>query len=206
MEAQYQRTRELRHDLKNHIDLLSLLLQEQKYEEMRDYLHIFGEHVENLALPVRSGNLVVDALLADKAARARREQIQVELSLCDLTGLSLRPDEICSLLGNLLDNAIEAAGRAGEGRFLSVEWVEREKDFFLRVRNSLAEEENAVFRKGGELVSRKRDRRNQVGHGLGLRSVERTVHGCGGDLAVEGRGGQFTVAVRLPREVLGNNL
>ena len=206
VEAQYQRTRELRHDLKNHIDLLSLLLQEQKYEEMRDYLHIFGEHVENLALPVRSGNLVVDALLADKAARARREQIQVELSLCDLTGLSLRPDEICSLLGNLLDNAIEAAGRAGEGRFLSVEWVEGEKDFFLRVRNSLAEEENAVFRKGGELVSRKRDRRNQVGHGLGLRSVERTVHGCGGDLAVESRGGQFTVAVRLPREVLGNNL
>ena len=74
------------------------------------------------------------------------------------------------------------------------------------MRNSLAEEENVVFRKGGELVSRKRDRRNQVGHGLGLRSVERTVHGCGGDLAVESRGGQFTVAVRLPREVLGNNL
>lgn len=48
--------------------------------------------------------------------------------------------------------------------------------------------------------SRKQDRRNQVGHGLGLRSVERTVHGCGGELAVESREGQFTVAVRLPKQ------
>lgn len=230
VEAQYQRTRELRHDLKNHIDLLRLLLREKKYEEMEDYLRIFGESVDSLALPVRSGNLVVDALLADKAARAKREQIRVELSLCDLRGLPLRPDEICSLLGNLLDNAIEAAGRAAEGRFLAVEWVERKTDYFLRVRNAVPEEcgsarasekngsgrsgkagvaeDGAILgvpRKRGaaestEPRSRKQDRRNQVGHGLGLRSVERTVHGCGGELAVESREGQFMVAVRLPKQ------
>ena len=41
--------------------------------------------------------------------------------------------------------------------------------------------------------------RNQVGHGLGLRSMERIVHACGGELAVERTESRFTAVVRLPR-------
>ena len=212
VEEQYQRTRELWHDLKNHISLLGLLLQEEKYGEMADYLRIFGDDVDSLTLPVKSGNLVVDALLADKVAKAKREGVQVELSLCDLTGLPLKPDEICSLLGNLLDNALEANRQVPEGKFLSVECREKMDLYYIKVQNAATGNGNADLNamqiQGSDklrawgtdrLPSRKTDRRNQVGHGLGLRSMERIVHACGGELAVERTESRFTVVVRLPR-------
>lgn len=203
VEEQYQRTRELWHDLKNHISLLSLLLQEEKYERMADYLRIFGDDVDSLTLPVKSGNPVVDALLADKVARAKKEDIQVELSLCDLTRLSLKPDEICSLLGNLLDNALEANRQVAEGRFLSVECREGTKGYYIKVQNAAAGSAESSLGAGegqafSMLQSRKSDRRNQVGHGLGIRSMERIVHANGGELAVERTESRFTAVVRLP--------
>lgn len=195
VEDQYQHTRELRHDLKNHITLLQMLLQEGKYGEMADYLRVFGDEVDALALPAKSGNLVVDALLADKVTRARRAGIPVELTLCDLEGLPLRPDEICGLLGNLLDNALEANGQVREGKFLAVECRNLEECYYIRVRNAVSPQDQD----GSPVLSRKEDRKNQVGHGLGLRSAERIIHGVGGELAAERSARQFTVVVRVPK-------
>ncbi len=199
VEEHYQRTRELWHDLKNHVNLLSLLLQEGKYRQMADYLRILGEDVDSLTLPEKSGNLVFDAVLTDKAARAKRDQVRLEVSLCDLTGLELGPDEICGLLGNLLDNALEANARVKEGRFLRVACADRRDCYYIKIENASA---GGPEGSGGEAVSAssKSDRRNRVGHGLGLRSAERIVHGCGGDLAIESREGCFAVAVRLPKK------
>ena len=196
VEDNYQRTRELWHDLKNHISLMNLLLQEKKYEQLRDYLRIFGEDVDSLTLPVKSGNLVVDALLADKLGRAKKENIAVELALCNLTGLRLRPDEICGLLGNLLDNALEANLQVTEGRFLEMDCRELEDCFYIRVRNATA---GLVREENGVLQSGKSEKRNRVGHGIGLRSVERIVHSCGGEMAVDSGDACFTVVVRLPK-------
>ena len=196
VEDNYQRTRELWHDLKNHISLLNLLLQEKKYEQLGDYLRIFGEDVDSLTLPEKSGNLVVDALLADKLGRAKKENIAIELSLCNLTGLRLRPDEICGLFGNLLDNALEANLQVAEGRFLEMDCRELEDCFYIRVRNATA---GLAREQGGVLQSGKSDKRNRVGHGLGLRSVERIVHGCGGEMAVDSKESCFTAVVRLPK-------
>lgn len=195
IEDQYQRARELRHDLKNHISLLRLLLQEGSYDKMADYLRIFGDDVDGLTIPVRSGNPVVDALLADKSARAKKDKIRVELSLCDLTELSLNPDEICSLLGNLMDNALEASREVPEGRFLSVECRKSEDSYYIKVQNAAAPSPETA---PSFLQSRKSDRRNQVGHGLGMRSMERIVHANGGELAVDRTENRFTVVVRLP--------
>lgn len=213
VENNYQRTRELWHDLKNHINLMNLLLQDEKYGELKDYLRIFNEDVDSLTLPVKSGNVIVDALLSDKTARAKREKVEVSLALCDLTGLSLQPDEICGLLGNLLDNALEANRKLREGRFLEVTCKALEECYYIRVRNAVNSCASGGMRCDGQTVSTgqkgnnelrrfqttKSDLRNQVGHGLGLRSVERIVHGCGGEMAVESGEKYFTVVVRLPR-------
>lgn len=202
VENNYQRTRELWHDLKNHINLMNLLLAEKKYEQLTDYLRMFGEDVDTLTLPVKSGNLIVDALLADKAARAKKEGVEVKLSLCNLTGLALKPDEICGLLGNLLDNALEA-NRQVEGRkYIQIECREQEICYYIQVRNAAVR--NAAGRapeqQGGILQTTKTDRQNRVGHGLGLRSVERIAHSCGGELAVNSGEREFTAVVKIPKQ------
>ena len=196
VENNYQRTRELWHDLKNHINLLNILLSEHKYEQMADYLKVFGEDVDLLTLPVKSGNIIVDALLEDKVARARKEGVELRLSLCDLTGLLLKPDEICGLFGNLLDNALEANRQVQEGRFLEVDCREQTEVYYIKVKNAA---EGRAKEQGGVLQTTKADRQNRVGHGLGLRSAERIVHGCGGELVVDSRERDFTVVVRLPK-------
>lgn len=193
IESHYQRTRELWHDLRNHISLLDLLLQEEKYGQMRDYLKVFGEEVDRIALPARSGNLIVDAVLSDKAARAKREQIQVEVELCDLTGLHLKPDEICSLFGNLLDNAMEACRQVDGERKITVTCRMRGDEIYLSIKNTMPQE-----KQGNLLESQKMDRDNVVEHGLGLRSVERVVNRYAGELVTDAAGGIFTAAVRLP--------
>jgi len=198
VENNYQRTRELWHDLKNHINLLNTLLSEKRYEQMADYLRAFGEDVDSLTLPVKSGNIIVDALLEDKLARARKEGVEVSLSLCNLTGFSLKPDEICGLLGNLLDNALEANRQVQEGKYLAVDCREQEDIYYIRVKNRAAAK---AREQGGVLQTTKSDRLNRVGHGLGLRSVERIVHGCGGELLVDSGNREFTVVVRLPRGI-----
>lgn len=196
IESNYQRTRELWHDLRNHISLLQLLLQEEKYEQMRDYLRIFGEEADKIVLPVKSGNVIVDAVLADKTARAKQENIAMQIELCDLKELAIKPDEICSLLGNLLDNAIEACLRVDGERKIAVTCRMRGRGFSLSVRNTVAAETVP----GGPLVSSKRDRENVVGHGLGLRSVERVVNRYAGELVTDIGDGMFTIAVWLPEE------
>jgi len=197
VENNYQRTRELWHDLKNHINLMQVLLHEQKYDELNDYLRIFNEDVDTLTLPMKSGNIVVDALLSDKLGRAKREGVEVKLSLCNFTELNLRSDEICGLFGNLMDNAIEANRTLANGKLIEIECKEQETYYYIKVSNTMAED--GMLTNGIDLKTTKSDRRNQVGHGLGLRSVERSVHGCGGEIVVEAKRNMFTVVVRLPR-------
>lgn len=199
IENHYQRTRELWHDLRNHISLLHLFLQEEKYEQMGDYLRVFGEEVDRTALPAKSGNLIVDAVLADKTARAKGENIEVKMELCDLTGLLLKPDEICSLLGNLLDNAIEACLKVNGDRKITVTCRTREDEFYISVRNTTKKEMNEI-KKADPLISHKEGRENVVGHGLGLRSVMRVVNRYGGEFVTDVTEGIFTAAVRLPGE------
>lgn len=203
IESNYQRTRELWHDLKNHIGLLDLLLQEEKYTEMKAYLRIFNEEVDRITLPAKSGNLIVDAVLADKISLARKEGVTVSLELCDFSTLGLKPDEVCSLLGNLLDNAIEACRQAEQDKWIAVQCKAQENSYYISVRNAVAENQmayNTAMQGKSQLpMTTKEDMRNGVGHGLGLRSVERVVNRYAGDLLVDGQKGEFVVVVRLPR-------
>ena len=79
VDMQYQRTRELWHDLKNHIGVLEILAKEGRISEMTDYLSSFKRDVEIRMVPMKTGCTAVDALLSDKLYHARRKEIEVSL-------------------------------------------------------------------------------------------------------------------------------
>lgn len=201
VDTQYQRTRELWHDLKNHIGVLEILAKEGRISEMTDYLNSFRRDVEIRMIPTRTGCTAVDALLSDKLYHARRREIEVSLQLCSLSEMSMPAVDLCAILGNLLDNAIEACeackacdGYSGKSR-IALRMKEQEDFYYLTVTNTALE----PVREGEGFVSGKKGKENGVGHGLGLRSVERIAHQYGGFVATDYQEGEFKVVVRLQK-------
>lgn len=201
VDIQYQRTRELWHDLKNHIGVLEILAKEGRISEMTDYLNSFKRDVEIRMIPTRTGCTAVDALLSDKLYHARRREIEVSLQVCSLSEMSVSAVDLCAVLGNLLDNAIEAceACKAGDGHSVKSRItlrLKRQEDFYyIAVTNTALE----PVREGEGFVSGKKGKENGVGHGLGLRSVERIAHQYGGFVATDYQEGEFKVVVRLQK-------
>ena len=193
VEEQYQRTRELWHDLKNHIKVLEILAQEERFGELADYLDSFRRDVERRMIPARTGCAPVDALLGDKLYFAGRQGTELSLQLCQLSQTGIEAVDFCVILGNLHDNALEACARLdGPGR--SGLRMRREEEFYyITIVNTSGE----PCREGISYVSGKRGRDNGVGHGLGLRSAERLAHRYGGLLATDYSEGEFRVVVRL---------
>lgn len=195
VDEQYQRTRELWHDLKNHIGVLQILAQKQKYQEMEEYLSSFQKDVEQRMIPYQTGNSAVDALLSDKLYQMQRRGISVSMKLCPLAAMQIPSRDLCTILGNLLDNAQEACEplmrQEREGQ-VSVVLKQQDNFFYLNISNSAkASDEENMF------VTKKTDMDNVVGHGLGLRSVERIVHQYGGFMTTQYQDEQFVVCLRL---------
>ncbi|MCI9437783.1 MAG: sensor histidine kinase [Lachnospiraceae bacterium] len=204
VEQQYQRTRELWHDLKNHIRVLEILAEEGRFGELTDYLDSFRRDVERRMVPARTGCAPVDALLGDKLYQAGRQGVEMKMELCTLSRTGIEAVDLCVILGNLLDNALEAcAGLPGENctklpgeKRIKVRIQQEETFYYITVVNTAKEPIQA----GEGYLSGKRNRDNGVGHGLGLRSAQRAAHRYGGLLVTDYSDGEFKAVVRLQGE------
>lgn len=103
-----RRTRGLRHDMKNHLTVLTELLRTGQTGQAYDYLTRLEETAASLSPPVQTGCAAADALLGNKLAAANQEHIQVQCELYLPKDSAVRDLDWCILLANGLDNAINA--------------------------------------------------------------------------------------------------
>ena len=103
--------RTLRHDMRNHLAALHLLAGQQDTGALQGYLEQFSKCLEPSALWASSGNPELDSLINFKLAEARRAGAQVRAELRLPAGLSLPLFTVNTILGNLLDNAVEGLAR-----------------------------------------------------------------------------------------------
>lgn len=108
MESQ-NRVRALRHDMKNHILALQVLVQRKEVEEANQYLDSMKNFMTNPEEYVKTGNDMVDSLLNYKIQKANEVLNVVETKISIPEQLRLRSFDLNVLLGNLLDNAIDAS-------------------------------------------------------------------------------------------------
>lgn len=99
--------RRVRHDMKNHYAVLSVLAGEGKNEEIRDYLTQLGEEMARSEVGIQCGNDIADAILNEKDRRARELGVvmEVEGRLSQDCGVDML--DICTIFSNALDNALE---------------------------------------------------------------------------------------------------
>ena len=173
------RYRQLRHDICNHLLAIDVLGQKGEYERQHEYLASLNAAFAQTRAQVYCGHPLIDSLLDAKQLRMRDSGIEVVWKLHPAPEtLAISDLDLCALVGNLMDNAIEACERldAGEKREIEVSLRIVERALLLRVVNSCR---NArALEQSMHSFSQKR---NGPG-GMGIKSMRRIVKNYGGEL------------------------
>ncbi|GLJ62698.1 MULTISPECIES: sensor histidine kinase [Microbacterium] len=179
------------HDMKHHLDALRAETDPGLRERMLDDLE---ESIRDYGAQVRTGNRVVDVVLTGKRLRANEDGVDVSYVADGRLLDFMSPLDVTAVLGNALDNAIEATKRIADAdeRLVRVALFAQDDFVMLRVENTF---DGIVKRSDGRIVSRKRE----AGHGYGLRNIEAAVERYGGSLSISADERWFSLRALFPR-------
>lgn len=195
IKAIYLNMRGWRHDYHNHIQTIKAHLELNQLDEVRKYLIELEHDLDRVDSYVKSGNLMADAILNSKISIAKGKNINVICKAELPEDIIITDIDLCVLLGNLLDNAIEACMKIDEAnRFIRIYISLLKSQLYISVQNSAKEEldfneRNYISTKRGE-------------HGLGMKRVKILVDKYSGYLNLQNEPGIFASEVTIP---LDNN-
>ena len=163
---QQQETRRIRHDMKNHLCVISQLVQQEKKQELLTYLDELDIPIQELCTNYNSGSDIVDAILGEKQEEARLDDITIQLDGNFTEAFAIESVDLCTIFSNALDNAIEELREHMEvGRTIRVSIQNQNQICLFSFENQVREE----VRKPG---TRKKD---VINHGFGLENIRRTA-------------------------------
>ncbi len=137
----YLNMRGWRHDYHNHIQVMKAHMALGQMEALSGYLDALEQELSRVDAYVKSGNLMIDAILNSKLSLARQQEIALHCTATLPERLSISDVDLCVILGNLLDNAIEACEKiAAEERFLRIYCAVIKNQLYISVQNSAKEE------------------------------------------------------------------
>ena len=192
LERSYSAIRAAHHDMNNHLRTLNGLHATQSYEELGQYLQgIAGEYTA--ADTALTGNIPLDVLLTSKLAVAKANDIALHYEARNIETLKIPYTDLCSIVGNLLDNAIEACLKLPEDRekTVHVQIVKKEQMLNLFVENS---SDGRYKKQGNTFLSSK----NGLMNGMGLKICNATVKRLGGYMYIDAADTSFRVSITFP--------
>ena len=185
----YKEKATLLHDEKHHIRTIQELLERGDTAAAIKYAGEMTEKLERSGNRVWSKHSLVDMMLNMKIQEAEKNHIRMDVSFDDMEGLILKEMDICTLLSNALDNAIEANQKITdiEERWIKVYGERKGQMWVFNATNPIGEE--VVF-EGDRIVTSKKDKNM---HGFGLTSIRRVVENYDGAMSTNVKEGTFTL-------------
>ena len=190
-----EKVRGLRHDLKHHLSQILMLADKNKTSEIAEYVRSMQEDLLSRGEHISSGNADIDSLVNLMLERAKKELGNVRCRVCVPQELDISGFDWNIILGNLMDNAIDAA-RQSEDKLLQLKIHYRQGMLFIEIRNSFSGE---LLKTQEQYLSTKDHDRtdgSQV-HGLGIRNVRRIVEKYDGSMEISDRDHIFEVRILL---------
>ena len=188
----YMTMRGWRHDYHNHIQSLKGYLSLNKVEQMKNYLNELETDLDSIDTLYHSGNLQLDSILNAKLAIAEKGQIRIHCDASIPPQLHVSDLDLCVILGNLLDNAIESCRKIKnpDERFIRVYIGILKKQLYISITNATSE---TVKQRTDHYFTTKRG-----DHGHGLKRVDQVVKKYDGYLNRQNEPGVFATEIVLP--------
>lgn len=158
----YHKIRGWRHDYHNHIQIMIAYLELGKTKEMMKYLRDLDKDLSTIDQVIKTGNIMVDSILNTKISIAEKNNIRVDADAVVSDRISISDIDLCVIIGNLLDNAIEACMTVEdeEERFIRIYIAEKMDQFYIYVSNSY---EGELNKKGSRYFTTKGERERGYG-------------------------------------------
>lgn len=189
----YKQVRGWRHDYRNHIQNMKIQLAAGNYQGLDKYLSELAEDLNTVDTVIKTGNVMADAILNSKLSVAEKLNVRLNVKAAVPQDLPMSDVELCAVMGNLLDNAVEACAALPEDeRFIRV-YIGRVKgQFYLSVQNSAGK----VKKNGTAYITTKQGEN----HGYGIFRIDRVVNKYGGYVNRQNEQGCFAteIMVKLP--------
>lgn len=184
----YNESRKIRHDINNHLLAVSALIERGNIEAAKRYIAEVSEQSDLAAMPVKTGRNVLDALLFKKTEQAAEKGCKITFEIdCPISG-GISDYDLCTIFGNILDNAIEAAN---SGDKISVKIGKQLEMLYISCENPFSGE---LKRRGDKIITTKKD---IASHGFGIMRVKEIAGRYGGDVNITAENGVFLVEILL---------
>ena len=189
----YRQIRGWRHDYRNHIQTMKAYAAAKDWEAITHYLDLLDEDLQTVDTVIKTGNPMTDAILNSKISLAKAKNIEVVADAHIPVRLKSSEIDLCCIIGNLFDNAIEASEKLPEGqRVIRVYMDMRGTQLYISFTNFTA---GKKLKKEGKLF---RSTKGE-GHGLGLVRIDAIVERLDGYISRNSEDGAFTTEILLPQ-------
>ena len=191
----YSLMRGWRHDYKNHIAVMQASLKMGNLTELDNYLGELTVDLNTVDTVVKTGNVMADAILNSKLALAKSKNIKTDVTAAVPENVAISDVEICAVIGNLLDNAMEACESVADAaeRFIRIYIGVFKEQFYISVTNSM----NGKPKRVGKSYKTTKGEN----HGFGLLRVDSVVSKYSGYINRQHENGVFGTEIMLPLTV-----
>ena len=183
------------HDFKNTIIYIQQLAREEKCDTIAQYVNDYLSVSESISNNINTGNTVMDALINYKCHVASDLGIKVITHFEIPADLPFNNDTLCIILGNVLDNAIEAVEKVSGRRFIDLSVYYKKQCLCMIIKNPY--EHRLRYNARQQLLTTKKSADK---HGIGLSSMEAAVNKSNGHIFIETKNSIFTVKILLYEE------
>lgn len=193
VENMYRQIRGWRHDYRNHIQMMKVLAANGDMDGLKAYLDELDTDLNTVDTVVKTGNAMADAILNSKISLAQSKEITVQCDAHIPVKLKMSELDLCCIIGNLFDNAIEASLHLPrEERFIRVYMDMKGTQLYISFTNFTASKK---LEKIGKIYRTSKG----DGHGFGLVRIDNIIERLDGYLSRNSEDGAFTTEILIPQ-------
>lgn len=180
-------TRKIKHDMKNHMYAIRNMAKNNMSKDIITYTNDILGKIEGEKVYINTGNYLIDGILNVKFEEIKNQGIDFKYDVKIPEGIKLPEFEVITILGNLLDNAIEGVKSIKDNRYIEVFISYKDSNLLIKIVNTF---DGLVIKDNKGFVSRKEEKNY---HGIGLENVREQVEKSNGYMNIDTDNCMFTV-------------